>query len=79
MFVAHKYAVMTLGVLVKLPVLDAVVDNFRVNAAAPQICKNAPVVGVFGWEGKFSLEMSRNVQLYRRLNAQIFRNLFLFV
>ena len=45
---------MTLGVLVKLPVLDAVVDNFRVNAPAPQICKNTPVVGVFGWEGKFS-------------------------
>lgn len=45
---------MTLGVLVKLPVLDAVVDNFRVNAAALQICKNTPVVGVFGWEGKFS-------------------------
>ena len=54
MFVAHKYAVMMLCILVKLPVLDAVVDNFRVNAPAPQICKNTPVVGVFGWEGKFS-------------------------
>ena len=54
MFITHKYAVMTLGVLVKLPVLDAVVDDLRVNAAAPQICKNTPVVGVFGWEGKFS-------------------------
>ena len=54
MFITHEYAVMTLGILVKLPVLDAVVDNFRVNAPAPQICKNTPVVGVFGWEGKFS-------------------------
>ena len=54
MFVAHKYAVMTLGVLVKLPVLDAVVDDLRINAPAPQICKNTPGVGVFGWEGKFS-------------------------
>lgn len=54
MFITHKYAVMALGVLVKLPVLDAVVDDLRVNAPAPQICKNTPVVGVFGWEGKFS-------------------------
>ena len=42
------------GVLVKLPMLDAVIDDLRVNAPAPQICKNTPVVGVFGWEGKFS-------------------------
>ena len=56
MFVAHKYAVMTLGVLVKLPVLDAVVDDLRINAAAPKICKNTPVVGVFGWQGKFSFQ-----------------------
>ena len=42
------------GVLVKLPVLDAVIDDLCVNAPAPQICKNTPVVGVFGWEGKFS-------------------------
>ena len=54
MFVAHKYAVMTLGVLVKLPVLDAMIDDLRVNAPAPQICKNTPGVGVFGWKGKFS-------------------------
>ena len=54
MFVAHKYAVMMCGVLVKLPVLDAVVDDLCINAAAPQICKNTPGVGVFGWEGKFS-------------------------
>ena len=54
MFITHEYAVMTLGILVKLPVLDAVVDNFRVNAAAPKICKNTPGVGVFEWEGKFS-------------------------
>ena len=54
MFITHKYAVMALGVLVKLPVLDAVVDDLCINAAAPQICKNTPVVGVFGWEGKFS-------------------------
>ena len=53
-FITHKYAVMTLGVLVKLPMLDAVIDDLRVNAAAPQICKNTPVVGVFRWEGKFS-------------------------
>ncbi len=51
MFITHKYAVMALGVLIELPVLDAVVDNFRVNAPAPQICKNTPIVGVFGWEG----------------------------
>ena len=54
MFITHEYAVVTLGILVKLPVLDAVVDDLRVNAAAPQICKNTPVVGVFGWQGKFS-------------------------
>ena len=54
MFITHKYAVMMLGVLIELPVLDAVVDDLRVNAAAPQLCKNSPVVGVFGGEGKFS-------------------------
>ena len=54
MFITHKYAVMMLGVLIELPVLDAVVDDLRVNAAAPQICKNTPVVGVLGWDGKFS-------------------------
>ena len=54
MFITHEYAVMTLGILVKLPMLDAVIDDLRVNAPAPQICKNTPVVGVFGWEGKFS-------------------------
>ena len=51
MFITHKYAVMMLGVLIELPVLDAVVDDLRVNAAAPQICKNTPVVGVSGREG----------------------------
>lgn len=56
MFITHKYAVMTLGVLVKLPVLDAVVDDLCINAAAPQICKNTPGVGVFGWQGKFSFQ-----------------------
>ena len=32
MFVAHKYAVMMCSVLVKLPVLDAVVDDLCINA-----------------------------------------------
>ena len=56
MFITHEYAVVTLGILVKLPVLDAVVDDLRVNAPAPQICKNTPSVGVFGWQGKFSFQ-----------------------
>lgn len=34
MFITHKYAVMMLGVLIELPVLDAVVDDLGVNAAA---------------------------------------------
>ena len=50
MFITHKYAVMMLGVLIELPMLDAVIDDLRVNAAAPQICKNTPGVGVFGWD-----------------------------
>ena len=54
MFITHKYAVMMLGVLIELPMLDAVIDDLRVNAPAPQIGKNTPIVGVFGWEGKFS-------------------------
>ena len=45
---------MTLGVLIELPMLDAVIDDLRVNAPAPQICKNTPVLGVFEWEGKIS-------------------------
>ena len=53
--IANKYAVMMCGILVKLPVLDAVIDDLFVNSPAPQICKNTPVVGVFGREGKFSL------------------------
>ena len=54
MFITHKYAVMMLGVLIELPMLDAVVDDLSVNPPAPQICKNTPIVGVFGREGKFS-------------------------
>ena len=49
MFITHKYAVMMLGVLIELPMLDAVIDDLRVNAPAPQIGKNTPIVGVFGW------------------------------
>ena len=48
MFITHKYAVMMLGVLIELPMLDAVIDDLRVNAPAPQIGKNTPIVGVFG-------------------------------
>ena len=56
MFITHKYAVMMLGVLIELPMLDAVVDDLSVNPPAPQICKNTPIVGVFGREGKFSFQ-----------------------
>ena len=31
MFVAHKYAVMMLGVLIELPGLDTVIDDLRVD------------------------------------------------